>query len=240
MKTELARLANGLYDHAPRLHRLLYSGYKRWSDRAERRLLRGLVGRGDTVLDVGANIGIYTEFLAQLVGPDGRVIAFEPESRNVARLRSGTRTLPQVTVVHAGVAPASGSLRLFVADDLNVDHRTYATPDPSRREIEVPAVALDEYLGDTARRVSVVKVDIQGAELGALQGAARLLSSADAPALLLEYWPHGLRAAGVQPESLLAFLRDAGYRVRTVDGAALPPATSDDPSEYTNLVATKR
>ena len=41
-----------------------------------------------TVLDVGANIGIYTEFLAKLVGPSGRVVAFEPEQQNMERLES--------------------------------------------------------------------------------------------------------------------------------------------------------
>lgn len=240
MKTELARLANGLYDRAPGLHRLLYARYKRWSDRAERRLLATLVRPGSTVLDVGANIGIYTEFLADLVGPGGRVVAFEPEPRNVERLRAATSALPQVTVVHAGVGPRSGSLKLFVADDLNVDHRTYATDDPGRRVIEVPAVSLDEYLGDMNLRVDVIKMDIQGAELGALQGAARLLAGPDAPALLMEYWPHGLRAAGAAPESLLDFLRDAGYRVETLDGGPLPPASSDNPSEYTNVLATRR
>jgi FkbM family methyltransferase len=239
MKTELARLANGLYDRAPALHRFLYARYKQWSDRAERALLRTLVHPGNTVLDVGANIGIYTEFLAALVGPSGRVIAFEPEPRNVQRLRSATRDLRQVTVVHAGVGPRSGTLRLFVADDLNVDHRTYETDDPSRRVIEVRAIALDEYLSEQGSRVDVIKMDIQGAEIGALQGARQLLARPDAPALLLEYWPHGLRAAGVAPESLLSLLAEAGYRVRTVDGSALPQPTSDDPSDYTNIVATK-
>jgi FkbM family methyltransferase len=239
MKTELARLANGLYDRAPGLHRLLYARYKQWSDRAERRLLRNLVRPGSTVLDVGANIGIYTEFLAALVGPSGRVIAFEPEPRNVERLRAATGGRRQVTVVHAGVGPRSGTLRLFVADDLNVDHRTYETDDPDRRVIEVPAVALDDYLKNQGGRVDVVKMDIQGAEIGALQGARRLLERPDAPTLLLEYWPHGLRAAGVAPESLLTLLAEAGYRVQTVDDGPLPPSTSDDPSEYTNIVATK-
>ena len=46
-----------------------------------------------TVLDVGANIGIYTSFLAELVGPTGRVVAFEPEKRNVDRLRSAVGSL---------------------------------------------------------------------------------------------------------------------------------------------------
>ena len=54
-----------------------------------------------TVLDIGANIGIYTRFLAELTGPTGRVIAFEPESRNFALLKRAVAELPQVTAVRS-------------------------------------------------------------------------------------------------------------------------------------------
>ena len=111
MKIELAKLANRIYDHAPTVHRATYDLYKRWSDRAERRLLSQLITPGMTVLDIGANIGIYTEFLAKLVGPSGHVVAFEPEQRNVERLRDAARKYKQVEVVHAAVSDTSAHTR---------------------------------------------------------------------------------------------------------------------------------
>ena len=104
MKTEFAKLTNRIYDHAPALHRATYNLYKRWSDGAERRLLRQLITPGMTVLDLGANIGIYTEFLAKLVGPSGCVVAFEPEQRNVERLRDPAQKYKQIEVVNAAVS----------------------------------------------------------------------------------------------------------------------------------------
>lgn len=237
MKTELAKLANRMYDHAPALHRATYDLYKRWSDRAERRLLSELIAPGMTVLDIGANIGIYTEFLAELVGTSGRVVAFEPEQRNLERLRVATRKYKQVEVVHAAVSDHSGTLTLYVADDLNVDHRSYA-PGETRRSVEVAAIALDDFVAERDR-VDVIKMDIQGAELSALRGARHLLASDRAPVILLEYWPYGLRGAGENPQALLAELASFGYDPRTIEGLPVPDLSASGVDVYLNVVAAR-
>ena len=237
MKTKLAKLANRMYDHAPTLHRATYNLYKRWSDRAERRLLRQLITPGMTVLDIGANIGIYTEFLAKLVGPSGRVVAFKPEQRNVGRLRCAAQKYKQVEVVNAAVSDHSGTLKLYVADDLNVDHRTYA-PRETRRSIDVAAVTLDDFVGERDR-VDVIKMDIQGAELAALRGARRLLASDEAPVILFEYWPYGLRSAGENPQALLSELASFGYEPRTIEGSLVPDFPCSGADVYVNLVAAR-
>jgi FkbM family methyltransferase len=234
-KTGLARAANRLYDAAPATHRVLYRAYKRWSDRGERAALRALLRPGMTVIDVGANIGIYTEFLAACVGPQGRVIAIEPAPDNVHRLETAARRLPQVTVVHAGVAARSGSITLYIADDLNVDHRTYSA-EPGRRSIEVRALALDEYIAAN-ERIDLIKMDIQGAELEAIEGARRVLTSLHPPHILFEYWPHGLRAAGREPRALPDSLRELGYVLTTVGEVPWPADAEDNPSVYVNVLA---
>ena len=238
MKTELAKLANRLYDRAPSTHRRLYSLYKGWSDRAERAALRRLITPGMTVYDIGANIGIYTQFLAKLVGVSGRVVAFEPEHRNVERLRTATHQYHQVEVLHAAVSDRSGILKLYVAEDLNVDHRSYPC-EGSRSFVEINAIALDDFAVDRGT-VDVIKMDIQGAELAALRGARRMLSQ-NSPALLLEYWPYGLRSAGEDPRLLIEELETHGYNVRTIDDLPVPAGISDaNPDVYLNLVALRR
>ena len=71
MNIEIAKLGNLLYEHCPPLYRVLYRAYKALSDRAERRLLRDVLRPGMVVADVGANIGVYSTFLAGLVGNAG-------------------------------------------------------------------------------------------------------------------------------------------------------------------------
>ena len=238
MKIGLARLGNHLYRWTPTLYRSLYSLYKALSDRDERTILRRLIKPGMTVLDVGANIGVYTEFLAKLVGPSGRVVAFEPEQQNMERLRVATQAYKQVEVVHAAVSDVSGSVKLYIADDLNVDHRTYA-PGEERPCVEVRAVTIDHFV--TAQdRVDVIKMDIQGAELAAVRGARRVLSSRPAPVLIFEYWPYGLCSAGHNPDDLIAELESAGYELSTVGNAPFPSATTPDADDYVNIVARQK
>jgi FkbM family methyltransferase len=128
---------------------------------------------GMTVPDVGANIGIYTRFFASLVGPDGKIVAFEPEPRNFGLLERAIAGFPQVTVVQAAVASRSGEVMLFVKDDLNVDHHIYDDGE-GRRALKVPSIAIDDYV-KPGERVDIIKMDIQGAELLALAGTERVI-----------------------------------------------------------------
>lgn len=236
MKPGLARIANRLYDHAPTLYRGLYGIYKRWSDREERALLANIVRPGMTVLDIGANIGIYTRFLAELTGPTGRVIAFEPEPKNFSLLQRAVASIRQVTVVHAAVSEKSGTLRLYVADDLNVDHHTYDAGE-GRRAVNVPAIAIDDYI-NSGERVDVIKMDIQGAELAALRGAERVLSENRGVRMVLEFWPYGLARAGASAKELLRYLERHGFRTRLI-GDVRPESVGLGAGEYANLIAQR-
>ena len=125
------------------------------------------------VIDIGANIGEYSLFLADLVGPRGRVIAVEPEPENCARLAKAVKYLTGVEVIQAAASAIPGKLNLFLSEKLNVDHRTYDDGE-ERHCLEVDAIALDDYV-PAGFRVDFIKVDIQGAELSALKGAERIL-----------------------------------------------------------------
>ena len=74
----LRRAANKVYERAFPIYRPLYAAYKTYADRAERELLRKILFQGAVVVDVGANIGIYSQFLSRCVGPTGLVHSFEP------------------------------------------------------------------------------------------------------------------------------------------------------------------
>ena len=121
----LRRIGNKVYEHAFPIYRPLYAAYKAYTDRAERRLLRNILFQGAIVVDVGANIGIYSEFLARRVGPTGLVHCFEPSPDNFKRLCAATRNLSNVRLSNAAVGESSGESKLYISEQLNVDHRTY-------------------------------------------------------------------------------------------------------------------
>jgi FkbM family methyltransferase len=231
---------NKVYDHAFPIYRLCYRAFKAYADRAERQLLKRILSAGNVVVDAGANIGIYSQFLSGCVGPTGVVHSFEPSPENFKRLQSGTRRLANVRLSQAGVGERSGRSKLYVSDQLNVDHHTYATEGDSRRAVSIEMVALDDYF-KPGQRVDLIKMDIQGYELHALRGAQRVLQENPDINLLLEFWPAGLEQAGVRWEGLIEMLEDFNMNLTLVRSCGLVSFDARDVrcdiSWYVNLFA---
>src|SRR2546430_12213065 len=237
--TVLHRAANKVYQCAFPIYRPLYAAYKSYADRAERELLRKILVKCAVVVDVGANIGIYSEFLSRYVGPTGVVHSFEPSPDNFNRLSAATRNLSNVRLTQAVVGERSGECKLYVSDKLTVDHRAYKTDD-SRRVIPIEMIALDDYY-KTGQRVDLIKMDIQGYELHALRGAQRVLQENSDINLLLEFWPAGLAQAGVRWEELVEMLQSLNMNLTLVSTHGLVPFDAhhvrSDVSWYVNVFA---
>jgi len=238
----LRNFGNKLYQYAFPIYRPLYASYKAYADRAERRLLKQVLFPGAVAVDAGANIGIYSLFLARCVGPAGAVHSFEPAPENFSRLCAATRSLSNVHVSQTSVGESSGHSKLYLSDTLNVDHRTYFTDKSAGRIVEIEMVALDDYF-KPGQRVDLIKMDIQGYELHALRGASRVLADNPAAKLLVEFWPYGLKQAGTNWVELVEALRGKNMRVSEITMGGLVPLRRDAISEnadcYVNLFASQ-
>lgn len=211
----MAKLGNLIYAHCPGAYRPLYRAYKALTDRAERRLLASTLRSGMTVLDVGANIGAYSAFFAELVKPEGIVYSFEPESRNFSFLEDLSDRSRCIRPINAAVGEHSGVLTLYLSKDLNVDHHTYDDGE-GRAATKVQVVRLDDFFAPDTK-IDLIKLDIQGFEMQALRGAHRILSENKAIKLLFEYWPYGLKRAGTDPSALLRYLEELGFQLTVVN-----------------------
>ena len=239
----LRRVGNKVYDHAFPFYALCYRGFKAYTDRAERQLLKGILSKGAVVVDAGANIGIYSRFLSRCVGQTGLVHSFEPSPENFRRLQRATRKLANVRLSQAALGEASGRSKLYVSDKLNVDHRTYATQGHSRRVLPIDIIALDDYF-KPGQRVDLIKMDIQGYELHALRGADRVLADNPDAKLLLEFWPYGLKQAGANWIEVVDTLKSKNMAVHQVTEHGLAPfhtkSVSESPNWYVNLFASRK
>lgn len=237
----LRGIGNRAYEHAFPFYHLCYRAFKAYADRAERELLRRILRVGDVVVDAGANIGVYSQFLARCIGATGVVHSFEPSPENFKRLQSATRKLANVRLSQAAVGECTGRSKLYLSDKLNVDHRAYATEEDSRRSMPIDIIALDDYF-KPGERVDLIKIDIQGYELHALRGANRVLADNPAAKLLLEFWPYGLKQAGTNWKDLLATLERKNMVVHQITKHGLVPFRSglanESPGWYVNLFAS--
>ena len=209
-----------------------------------------VVRPGDTVVDVGANIGYYTCYLARLVGPRGHVLAFEPAPDLIGILRENVtfNGYANVQLENKAVTEKTGPLTLYMEAGRPEDNRIFKDgKDPAvRSEHKVVGICLDDVPFLRAHPPAFIKMDIQGAEIFAIRGMRRLLRDSPEVCVLLEYWPYGLIRAGFRPEELVEELRAAGLEVRRVseNGRLVPVAVGQLPElcgiglgVYINLVA---
>lgn len=212
-------------------------------------LLPRLVEAGDTVADVGANYGQYAFHLANLVGPQGRVYAFEPFPTTCAALRRIVTALgvdDRVEVVPKAVGREPGTIRITMplrADGSTDTGRAWAVPPDSdapadQRTVELPRTTLDDELL-AAGRVSFLKIDVEGSDLLALQGAERLLGR-DRPALLVEVARDGLARHGQTPAELQQLLERHDYATYRYQDGRLDPFPAGDANGDVLAVAAER
>lgn len=153
----------------------------------EIKAVRTLLQPGESVIDIGANLGVYALSMARVVGEGGRVIAFEPATSTAALLRASAHLngFTQLSVEQRGVAACSGEACLAISDNSELNQLTSGETG-GNGEI-VALTSLDEWLDarDNQEPISFVKIDAEGQELNILRGGQRFLQQQD-PLVLFE------------------------------------------------------
>jgi FkbM family methyltransferase len=208
------KLGNFLYKHAFALYRPLYTSFKNRQDAFEIKLLEQHLRPGDVVLDIGANIGYYALILSRLVGKKGRVHCFEPDKTNFRYLEKATLSHGNIFINNVAAGPKTETIKIYTSKQLNVDHRTYK-PEEYDKEIEIEAESMDDYISkkDPAEggRVDLIKMDIQGFEMQAIQGMQKILKKNTDIKIISEFWPYGLKKAGSSVSAYFKFLSNHGF-----------------------------
>jgi FkbM family methyltransferase len=177
---------------------------------------------GGVFFDIGANVGFFSLLAARLVGPGGRVVAFEPVPALAARVRANARRnrLATVAVLEVAVSDAAGATFLVLAAHPGGAALAAAAPPPDATgTIEVATAAVDDLVA--AGRVpppTVVKIDVEGAEAAVLRGMARTLL-AHRPVVVCEVDGPDAAAMAARRSAVVGLLEAAGYAVEV-----LPPS----------------
>ena len=182
--------------------------------------LRDHLGAGDVFYDIGANVGFFSLVAARLVGSRGRVYAFEPVpfiadsvEANAARNRFGN-----VTVLVVAVGAETGTRELFMSS--HPGGATLSAADASADVVgtlQVPTVAIDELVaGGRARPPTVVKIDVEGAELDVIGGMARTMQTFG-PVLLCELDDAAPEGLARKLRRFRETLEEHGYEVTVLE-----------------------
>jgi FkbM family methyltransferase len=208
-------------------------------------LLDKVLRPGMTFIDVGANMGVYTLFASRKVGKTGEVVAIEPSSRDFERLRDSVELnrLANVRLVQVAVSSRRAQAELLIAAEEHSGHNTlgafaYDTVVAQGKE-RVRVERLDDIVEqERLGRVDAIKMDVEGAELLALEGAERALARFR-PMILLELSDRALVHQGCTSGQVWDFLGQRGYRTYAfAEDTGLPvPAQRKEYFDSENIIA---
>lgn len=214
------KFGNFLYKNAFFLYRPLYYLFKNKQDKFEIDLLKKLIRPGARVMDIGANIGFYAGIISELCGESGNLHCFEPDRINFKYLQKACIGKKNIILNQKAVSAKTEVLKFYTSPALNVDHRSYE-PEHYASVTEVAAVALDDYLKAYPGAVDLIKIDIQGFEMQALQGMLNCLNQNKDIVLISEFWPYGLQKAGSSASAYYTALKGIGFQIWLFDGNQL-------------------
>lgn len=209
-------------------------------------LVPALLRDGEVALDIGANHAMWSAAMSAAAGPSGRVLAFEPVpfTAGTFSIVIGRLGLENVELVQAAVGAEPGELTLSVpiqssgvADSARVHlaARDRGEAPGRERRITVEAVRLDDR-SEELNEVALIKIDIEGAELFALQGALGLIER-DRPAIVCEVDPEFLSGFDLSPHDVTGLLAEHGYDAwRYRHGAGLERIDASMPTPSGNYV----
>ncbi len=164
---------------------------------------RHLIPVGSTVIDVGACLGDHTATYSDFVGPQGRVIAYEPNPTAYECLEHNMTDLGNVTILNMALGDKSAMVGVNFDENLGGTH--------IEGKGDIAMTTLDNNLeGAHLGKVSFIKLDCEGYEAAVLRGGAGLIAK-HKPAMLIELNPTCLEQAGFKKESIYEELTKLGY-----------------------------
>ena len=218
-------------------------------EKAETRFFQSACRDGMTFLDVGANLGYYTALAARAVGPNGRVLAVEPDPDSFGYLEQtiAANAVGNVEAFPVAASDAPATLPLYISTDNRGDNRLYASGE-DRPQVEVAARPLDALLRENKiDTVDLIKIDVQGYEPKVIAGLRETITASPNLTLLTEFWPQGIDEAGEDANEFLQTLRELGLTLHELQPDGSLAELTDDTDliarhqgrRYTNLIGRK-
>lgn len=189
-----------------------------------------LIQPGSVVLDIGGSFGIFALFMAHFAGSKGKVHSFEPGRFSFEQITANVALngfTDRIAVHRVAASDKPATLQLFHIGDAPVTFSVGGGAGIAAEEVPAVRVA-DQIPAEDAARVSFIKIDVEGYEIAALEGARPILE-ANHPAIMFEVSADALARQGQTPADVFAFLSSFGYRFWMLDSGRF--VAQDGPCE---------
>lgn len=175
--------------------------------------LYSVLKNGDTFIDIGGNIGLFSLNASKIIGNNGKVYAFEAFKPNYEKFL-GHLTInnsKNVTLEHLAVTDKNGSIDILYNDNYDNVGMASSYLEQFTAKERVKSISLDNYVREhQITKIDLIKIDIEGGEFSALQGMKEILSLYQ-PKIIIEINNIALKSSDHSEEELIRLLVDKGY-----------------------------
>lgn len=182
-------------------------------EKSEIDYLYSILKEGDTFMDVGGNIGLFSLNASKIVGNAGKVYAFEAFKPNYEKFSKHLtiNDFKNVTLEHLAVSEDIGFIEILYNESYgNVGMASSYLEDFTAKE-KVPSISLDGYVKDKEiPKINLIKIDIEGGEFSALKGMSEILTHQQ-PKIIIEINNIALKSSGHSEDELIQILLQKGY-----------------------------
>ncbi len=189
----------------------------------EAKILKKILNSGDVFVDIGANIGWYTVLVGNIVGSEGKVIAFEPGSNIFAHLNRNVEinNFNNVVTENLAISDSNGEIVLSGVNGKNgggasIVRNSENYPDKSKETVKM--VTFDNYIENhTIDHIKLLKIDVEGAEMLVLKGMLNTLREGKIENLLIEVTNDHLIKLGSSSKEVFELLAKTGYAISRIE-----------------------
>ena len=171
------------------------------------------------VVDIGANIGYYSIIAAKRVGEEGKVFAYEPENENLILLEKNIEinSFNNIIAIKVALSNQFGTSKLYLTEDNKGTHSLIDNRQ-TNNSVAVGTDTLDHSLEQFGfPKIDLIKMDIEGAEILALDGFKRVIDTSPNLIMFIEFYPNAIRRLKREPIELLNNLKELGFSISVID-----------------------
>lgn len=219
------------------LSQFIHSGF----EKEEIQFLLETLKEGDTFLDVGSNVGLFSLYASKKVGQNGQVICFEPTPITYSRLTENIQ-LNHFTNIEArniGLSNEEGELKFYYSDKGFDAWNSFAPDSRLKNHIVIKSSTLDLQLENVDKnRIKLVKIDVEGWEKFVIQGGKQFFEKY-APIVMVEFTEENTVNAGYSIHDIFTEMENNGYQWYEFSNGKLVKETRKQNYPYSNLIAIK-
>lgn len=190
-------------------------------EKFELNLFKNSLKKGDIVLDLGANIGLYSLSAAKIVGNSGKIYSFEPDPITFKNLKKNIESnkCDNVELINKAVSNKTGTIAFTSSENISSRSKNHIKSDdePESNSIKIHTIKIDDFFENKVNVINVIKMDIEGAEFEALKGMKKIIDKNKHLKIFLEFSPFMLKRLNADIAEMINFFKSCNFKINKIN-----------------------